>query len=99
MGARPSGLGEGRPGGAGLHLRAELGDARRRLLGFAAQHGQERGADAGAAVVPRHFDVGPEPFGVQRGLVDHARGHRDADAVDDVLGHDGAAPRRSVRPC
>ena len=91
------GLGERRAGGARLHLAAEPGHARRRLGGLVPQHGQQRGPDAGAAVVPGDLDVRPEPFRVQRGLVDHAGRHRDGDAVHDVLGHDAAAPRGVAR--
>jgi hypothetical protein len=61
---------------------------------LAAQHHEQRGADARPAVVPGHFDVHPQPLRVQAGLVDHAGGNRDGRAVDDVLGHDAAPPRR-----
>jgi hypothetical protein len=40
-----------------------------------------------------NLDVGPQAFRVQRSLVDHAGGDRNAYAVHHVLGHDAAAPR------
>ena len=87
------GLGKRRPGGVRLHFAAQFGHARRRLGGLVPQHGQQRGPEAGAAVVPGDLDIRPEPFRMQRGLVDDGSRHGNGDTVHDVLGHDAAAPR------